>query len=135
MYPTASGNFKATTLVCHETPATCKPLFVAAAIVPATCVPWLFPSMGSLSELTKSQPWISSTYHSRHHQHHSGNFSRVYPDVSFKVRMIVINTGINYSYNHRFRPFSQFPGICCLNFPMPIGHRSGSLGKFVRRTT
>ena len=44
------------------TPATPAPLSVAAAIVPATCVPWklLWVSM-VLSSLTKSQPRQSST--------------------------------------------------------------------------
>ena len=45
----------------HVTPVTPMPLLPAAAIVPATCVPWPLSSVGLLSWLTKSQPRQSST--------------------------------------------------------------------------
>ena len=45
----------------HVTPVTPTPLLPAAAIVPATCVPWPLSSVGLLSWFTKSQPRQSST--------------------------------------------------------------------------
>ena len=48
-------------LTCGATPTTPTPLSPAAAIVPATCVPWPWSSWATLSPRTKSQPWTSST--------------------------------------------------------------------------
>ncbi len=45
----------------QHTPATPSALLPTAPMVPAQWVPWKWSSIGSLSSLQKSQPWMSST--------------------------------------------------------------------------
>ena len=42
--------------VCWATPVTPTPLFPVAPTIPATCVPWPFSSVGSVSLALKSYP-------------------------------------------------------------------------------
>src|SRR5919198_6501725 len=54
--PCALRNLTGMIRTFQFTPATPTPLLPAAPIVPATCVPWPWSSIGLLSPLTKSQP-------------------------------------------------------------------------------
>ena len=58
--PPASRNLAAMILTFQLTPVTPTPLLPTPPIVPEQCEPWPLSSMGSLSLLTKSQPWTSS---------------------------------------------------------------------------
>ena len=58
--PLESRNFKAMIRTFQLTPATPTELFPTPPMVPEQWEPWLLSSMGSLSLLTKSQPWMSS---------------------------------------------------------------------------
>ena len=58
--PPAFRNFSPMIWTSQITPATPMPLFPTAPMVPEQWEPWPLSSMGSLSLLTKSQPWMSS---------------------------------------------------------------------------
>src|SRR5512134_2716822 len=59
--PAAFRNLSGMILTFQLTPETPAPLLPTAPIVPATWVPWLLSSNGSLSSETQSQPRQSST--------------------------------------------------------------------------